>query len=376
MTTITPSGFFTQVLGEVSHPINIVREYLEAFGNKCKAAIITWLDSWTRTKIAQGKDTWIWESQRSLAEKIGYNKSTVNTHLNKLIDLGIIEASLQAPNSCSRLFKYRLNIDNLSVFLDQQGFSSLKRNSVHGKTESRTTEDGNSDNNLNLSLNSNIPNSYKSINNSDDAEACEISSLEESREEKQTIDPPVDKPKLKSSEKQITPPEDINSAAPQRDATNPDAEMNNHLVASLGITLNPKLKRFLASVTVEEVLKGLAAYRYTQEIRQVPIASKTGFIIDSIKNNYMENTNMWIHANEEDRKFILLTVGAIAMGVDLVGGFLVAMNTGTISFVDKNGENSAFVLKLLIESLSRVGYKDTLKEMLKNYRIYMEMQAK
>jgi hypothetical protein len=127
---------------------------------------------------------------------------------------------------------------------------------------------------------------------------------------------------------------------------------------------------------VEEVLKGLAAYRYTQEIRQVPIASKTGFIIDSIKNNYMENTNMWIHANEEDRKFILLTVGAIAMGVDLVGGFLVAMNTGTISFVDKNGENSAFVLKLLIESLSRVGYKDTLKEMLKNYRIYMEMQAK
>jgi len=213
MTTITSSGFFTQVLGEVSHPINIVREYLEAFGNKCKASILTWLDSWTRTKIAQGKDTWIWESQRSLAEKIGYNKSTVNTHLNELIDEGFIEVSLQSPNSCSRLLKYRLRIDNLSVFLSQSGFSPLSRNSVHGKTEARTTEAGKPDTNLNHSLNSNIPNSNDKYNNSDDVPSeCNLD-LEELREEKPTDISFVEKPKLKSSTPQITPHEGDNCAA-------------------------------------------------------------------------------------------------------------------------------------------------------------------
>lgn len=369
MTTITSSGFFTQVLGEVSHPINIVREYLEAFGNKCKAAIITWLDSWTRTKIAQGKDIWIWESQRSLAEKIGYNKSTVNTHLNELINEGLIEVSLQSPNSCSRLFKYRLNLDNLSAFLDYHGFSLLSRNSVHGKTDSRTTENGNPDSNLIHSLNSNIPKSNELINNSDDAIAQPISNSEELREEKPVISSSFDKPKLKSSGKQITPHEDQSSAAPQRDATSPDAEINNKLVASLGVTLNPKLKRFLASVTAEEVLKGLAAYYYATEVKEVPIASKTGFIIDSIRNNYFENENMWINANERDRLYFLLTAGAIAMGVDLVGGWTGAIYRGEMLFVDKNGEDMVLNFDLVAELLSRVGYKDTLIEMLKNYRI-------
>ncbi len=369
MTTITSSGFFTQVLGEVSHPINIVREYLEAFGNKCKAAIITWLDSWTRTKIAQGKDTWVWERQRNLAKELGYNKETINIHLNKLIDDGIIEVALQTPNSCSRLLKYRLNIDNLAIFLGQKGFSPLNRNSVHGKTDSRTTEDGNPDSNLIHSLNSNNPKSNELINNSDDVEADTLSNLEELREEKPVIDPPVDKPKLKSQLEQITPHEDQSSAAPQRDVTSPDAEINNQLVASLGVTLNPKLKRFLASVTVEEVLKGLAAYYYATEVKEAAIASKTGFIIDSIKNNYFENENMWINANERDRLYFLLSAGAIAMGVDLVGGWTGAIYRGEMLFNGKDGEGKVLNFNLVAELLSRVGLAKTLEAMLENYRL-------
>jgi hypothetical protein len=367
MTTIASSGFFTQVLGEVSHPINIVREYLEAFGNKCKASILSWLDSWTRTKIAQGKDIWVWERQRNLAKELGYNKDTINIHLNELIDSGFIEASLQTPNSCSRLLKYRLNIDNLSIFLSQSGFSPLNRNSVHGKTEIQTTEDGNPDSNLIHSLNSNNPKSNELINNSDDVEAHPIPNLEELREEKPVIDPPVDKPKLKSQLEQITPHEDQSSAAPQRDTTSPDAEINNQLVASLGVTLNPKLKRFLASVTAEEVLKGLAAYYYATEVKEAAIASKTGFIIDSIKNNYFENENMWINANERDRLYFLLSAGAIAMGVDLVGGWTGAIYRGEMLFNGKDGEGRVLNFDLVAELLSRVGLAKTLEAMLENY---------
>lgn len=328
MTTITSSGFFTQVLGEVSHPINIVREYLEAFGNKCKAAIITWLDSWTRTKIAQGKDTWIWERQRNLAQELGYNKDTINIHLNKLIDDGIIEAALQTPNSCSRLLKYRLNIDNLAIFLDQKGFSSLNRNSVHGKTDSRTIEDGNPDSNIIHSLNSDIPKSNELINNSDDVEADTLSNSEELREEKPVINPSVDKPKLKSSEKQITPHEDQSSAAPrpveaqpQQEAIDPDAIAKQTMMNGIGIIMNPRLKGILANFTIEQIIKGIASYlHYTECMERSPV-NRTGFVVDAIRNSYIEGTEAWINADEEGRKLIMFFAAGTAWGIESVHSF-------------------------------------------------------
>ena len=329
MTTIASSGFFTQVLGEVSHPINIVREYLEAFGNKCKAAIITWLDSWTRTKIAQGKDIWVWERQRNLAKELGYNKDTINIHLNKLIDDGFIEASLQTPNSCSRLLKYRLNIDNLSVFLDQHGFSPLNRNSVHGKTDSRTIEDGNPDSNLIHSLNSNNPKSNELINNSDVVEAVTLSNLEELREEKPINTHFVDNKNQDLSVKPITPHEDQEfrpaprpvKAQPQQEIIDPDVSVKQKMIEGMGMVFNPRLKGILANFTIEQIIKGIASYLHTTECLGRTPENRTGFIIDAIKNSYIENTEKWINASEEGKKLIMFFAAGTAWGIESLRSF-------------------------------------------------------
>lgn len=153
-----------------------------------------------------------------------------------------------------------------------------------------------------------------------------------------------------------------------RNTTNPDVEINMQLVASLGVTLNPRLKRFLACVTAEEVLKGLAAYYYTLEIKQTGVESIPGFIIDSIRNNYIEDTKMWMDSTEPTRKFILLAAGAMGMGMSLDGGFLMAMDTGKLVVVGENSDRSSFHLDRIIELLDKAGYAETLKIMLDSYR--------
>lgn len=336
MNTITSSGFFTQVLGEVSHPINIVREYLEAFGNKCQAAIITWLDSWTRTKISQGKDTWIWERQRELAKQLGYNKSTINTHLNKLIDLRIIEVSVQTPNSCSRLLKYRLNIDNLSEFLAQSGFSSLSRKSVHGKTETRTSKDGNPDTNLNSSLNSEILKSNENINNSDVAVACQplvLNQLEENqtdlREDNLKDCRNADNKEQDLSVKPETPHEDQEfrpaprpvKSQPKQETVDPDLSIKQKLIEGMGIPMNPKLKGILSNYTIEQVAKGIAYYLHKTEcMGQVPL-NRAGFIVDAIKNSYIEGTELWINTDSNGRNLIILFAAGTAWGIKSLDGF-------------------------------------------------------
>ena len=370
MTTITSSGFFTQVLGEVSHPINIVREYLDAFGNKCKASIITWLDSWTRTKIAQGKDIWIWERQRNLAKELGYNKETINIHLNQLIDLGIIEASLQTPNSCSRLFKYRLNIDNLSAFLAQSGFTPLNRNSVHGKTDIRTTENGIPDSNLNHSPNSNNPNSPDKYNNSDDDVVAhagiefEFKTQDQEPHQDSRI-PDIQKPKLR--EKTTIPHEDQSCGAARHDATSSDAEVNNKLVEGLGVILNPKLKRFLASVTAEEVLRAIASYYYTLEVKQTTVENVPGFVIDATKNDYLENTSTWSQSSELNQNLMLLAAGLMAMGAKLEYGFYGVAVSGEIAFADKQGDRQSFNNNWVSENIESVGILEALERALQVY---------
>ena len=308
---------------------------------------------------------WIYNSYQGWADLLRLKVGTVRRVFGILSELKLIHLAQFGKSGMNGRFDRRywiaINYKTACNFLNAESLVSLdvqenSHRSEENCTSSITPKDNSSKNN------------YK-YNNSDVVEAVTLSNLEESREEKPVNNPSFDKPKLKSSEKQITPHEDQSSAAPQRDVTNPDAEMNNQLVASLGVTLNPKLKRFLASVTVEEVLKGLAAYHCVQEIERKHIENVSGFIIDSIKNNYIENKTMWISSTESTRNFILLTAGAIAMGADLVGGFLRAMNTGEMLFVDKDGENKIFDFKLVVELLSRVGYKDTLSEMWKNYCI-------
>ncbi len=308
---------------------------------------------------------WIYNSYQGWADLLKLKVGTVRRVFGILSELKLIHLAQFGKSGMNGRFDRRywvaINYKTACNFLNAESLVSLEVQENSHRIEENCTSSITPKDNYSK-------NNYK-YNNSDVVEADTLSNLEELREEKPVIDPLVDKPKLKSQLEQITPHEDQSSAAPQRDVTNPDAEINNQLVASLGVTLNPKLKRFLASVTAEEVLKGLAAYYYATEVKEAAIASKTGFIIDSIKNNYFENENMWINANERDRLYFLLSAGAIAMGVDLVGGWTGAIYRGEMLFNGKDGEGKVLNFNLVAELLSRVGLAKTLEAMLENYRL-------
>ena len=78
------TAFTSAYLGEVQHPKNVLREYLTAFGNKCQADILSWLDGWTKTKRSQGKSDWVRVVTDELAQTLGYCKATICKHLQDL----------------------------------------------------------------------------------------------------------------------------------------------------------------------------------------------------------------------------------------------------------------------------------------------------
>lgn len=100
--------FASSVLGEVSHPINVLREYLKMFKNKCQAAIVSWLDGWTHTKRSQGQDEWVWLTLDFLAKELGYCKDTIHTHLKKLLKAGVIERKPAKRWPTDNAWSYRL----------------------------------------------------------------------------------------------------------------------------------------------------------------------------------------------------------------------------------------------------------------------------
>ncbi|NET57580.1 MAG: winged helix-turn-helix transcriptional regulator [Symploca sp. SIO2E6] len=100
--------FYSSVLGEVQHPINILQEYLELFGNKCQAAIVSWLDGWAHTKRSQGQDEWAWLTLSSLSKELGYCRDTIHTHLKKLLEAGVIERKLAKRWPTDSAWSYRL----------------------------------------------------------------------------------------------------------------------------------------------------------------------------------------------------------------------------------------------------------------------------
>ncbi|NET61544.1 MAG: winged helix-turn-helix transcriptional regulator [Symploca sp. SIO2E6] len=100
--------FYSSVLGEVQHPINVLHEYLEVFKNKCQAAIVSWLDGWAHTKRAQGQDEWAWLTLSSLSKELGYCRDTIHTHLKKLLEAGVIERRLAKRWPTDKAWAYRL----------------------------------------------------------------------------------------------------------------------------------------------------------------------------------------------------------------------------------------------------------------------------
>ncbi len=124
--------FTSAFLGKVDHPKNVLKEYLVAFGNKCQADILSWLDGWTHTKRSQGKEDWVRLVTAKLAEELGYCKDTIHRHLDKLFNLGVIDRQRAKLWSTDRAYEYRIVFEKLVEYLDNdenQTIDSL--NTVH-----------------------------------------------------------------------------------------------------------------------------------------------------------------------------------------------------------------------------------------------------
>lgn len=111
------SHFTSAFLGRVQHPINILQEYLQAFGNKCQAAILSWLDNWTRTKRKEAHSDWVWLVLQDLAAELGYGKDTIFRHLQRLLELWVIERQRAHRWATDRAWKYRIVSHKLAEYI-------------------------------------------------------------------------------------------------------------------------------------------------------------------------------------------------------------------------------------------------------------------
>lgn len=107
--------FTSAVLGEVQHPTNIIREYLEKFRGtqKCKALILSWLDGWIQTKLRQGKPPWVYVVSQELALASGYCRDTVHRHLKELCERGILQRLPYKRWPTDNIFSYTINFEKL-----------------------------------------------------------------------------------------------------------------------------------------------------------------------------------------------------------------------------------------------------------------------
>ena len=143
------SQFTSAFLGQVQHPINILQEYLAAFGNKCQAAILSWLDNWTRTKRKEAQSDWVWLVLSDLAAELGYCKDTIFRHLHHLVEMGVLERQRAKRWATDRAWKYRIVSHKLAQYIglcENQTVDSDK--SEHGQSEARTLIVQNQDNNI------------------------------------------------------------------------------------------------------------------------------------------------------------------------------------------------------------------------------------
>lgn len=132
--------FVSAFLGGVQHPINILQEYLAAFGNKCQAAILSWLDNWTKTKRKEGESDWVWLVLSDLAAELGYCKDTIFRHLRSLLELGVIERQRAKRWATDRAWKYRIVPAQLAEYIclnENQNIDIGK--SVHRQSETSTS---------------------------------------------------------------------------------------------------------------------------------------------------------------------------------------------------------------------------------------------
>jgi hypothetical protein len=253
--------FTSAFLGQVQHPINILQEYLTAFGNKCQAAILSWLDNWTKTKRKEAQSDWVWLVLSDLAAELGYCKDTVFRHLQRLLELGVIERLRAKRWATDRAWKYRIVPPKLAQYIslcENQTVDSDK--SEHGQSEASTSTFQNQDNNIG----SNSSLSYAQPQ----AEALAV----ESEEGGERLDEPT--------------PEEIKDVCIQLRRLSPD------------ISINPQVKSAIRSFW-HNVPAGLA--RVKNAIAQGWCKQPTGLFVQTLKVGASGDTEAAVVAKEYPR---------------------------------------------------------------------------
>ena len=259
------SHFTSAFLGQVQHPINILQEYLAAFGNKCQAAILSWLDNWTRTKRKEAQSDWVWLVLSDLAVELGYCKDTIFRHLQRLLELGVIERLRAKRWATDRAWKYRIVFHKLAQYIglcENQTVDSDK--SEHQESVARTSTFQNQDNNIG----SNSSLSYVQPQ----AEPVAV----ESEEIVEKPDEPTD--------------EEVKDVCIQLRRLSPD------------ISINPQVKSAIRSFW-HNVPSGLA--RVKNAISEGWCKQPTGVFVQTLKNGAIEDKEVVVVAKEYPRPTLL-----------------------------------------------------------------------
>jgi predicted transcriptional regulator len=132
--------FVSAVLGAVSHPTNILTEYLSLFrgGKKFKAYILSWLDGWIHKKLLEGKPPWVYVVLEELAEAFGCCRDTVHRHLKELCELGILVRQPYKRWATDKIFAYTIDFEKLQQELGKA--SAENQNTDSRKSECRQSE--------------------------------------------------------------------------------------------------------------------------------------------------------------------------------------------------------------------------------------------
>lgn len=104
------TSFTSASLGQINPPINILKEFLATFNRrqKCKAAILSWLDG----KHYYG-NSWVRITFENLANILGYCRETISKHMRELMFDGLVEDKPSHRFPKDTASEYRLNLENI-----------------------------------------------------------------------------------------------------------------------------------------------------------------------------------------------------------------------------------------------------------------------
>ncbi len=109
------SSFTSATLGHIHPPVNILKEFLATFNRrqKCKAAILSWLDG----KHYYGQD-WVRITFENLADILGYCRETISKHIKELVFDGFIEEKPSHRFPKDTACEYRLNLSQITEIIE------------------------------------------------------------------------------------------------------------------------------------------------------------------------------------------------------------------------------------------------------------------